>query len=293
MHKLKLKKNIQRKRDPSEGFPMRKFVYHSQIKTYDKKKVSKNLSFFKQLPTIISFIVILVTLFYVTTLNNSPQIIITNNSSGVKFIHSNAQYMYTIRSILNESILNKSKFTINSNNISRQFKSYYPEFSSVTVIIPIYGHRLQLVLKVSEPAINLQNSTGYYLLDDQGVAVIKYNSIKQMDSTKLVTVIDDSNSKVLLGKNFISSNSVLFIQNVIYQYSKKGIKIQNIILPNLPFEIDVQSRGEGSIEKYNLLDNSNFQVGTYFSTLKYIKSSNLAMPTQYIDLRVPGKAFYK
>ncbi len=293
MIKLKSNKTNVRKMDPIDNLSTHKFTYHSQIKAHNKKKNPKNLNFLKQLPAIVSFIVIVATLFYITTLNSNPQIIIRGNTNGIKFIHSKAQYQQTIKSILDKSILNKSKFTINSNSVARQFKSDYPEFSSVTVIIPIYGHKLNLVLKVSEPALNLENSTGYYMLNDQGVAVIKFNSLKQMNSTKLVTLIDRSNSRVSLGKSFISTNSVTFIKNVIYQYSKKGITIQDIVLPNLPFEIDVQSRGEGFIAKYNLLDSSNYQVGTYLATLKYLKTNNLPMPTQYIDLRVTGKAFYK
>jgi hypothetical protein len=292
MPKPKLRKNNRRKIDPSDNSG-RKFIYHSQIKAPDKKNISRNMSFLKQIPAIISLLAILATLFYITTLNSNPQIVIADNNSSVKFLHSSYQYQQTIKSILNKSIFNKSKFTINSNAIAKQFESDYPEFSSATVIIPISGHRLELVLKVSAPILNLQNSTGYYLLNSEGTAIIKFNTIKDMNSTKLVTLIDQSNSKVYLGKSFISSDSINFIQNIIYQYSKKGLMIQNMTLPNLPFEVDVQSRGESFTVKYNLLNSSSYQIGTYFSTEKYLKTNNLPMPSQYIDLRVPGKAFYK
>ena len=83
------------------------------------------------------------------------------------------------------------------------------------------------------------------------------------------------------------------IQKIIYQYSKKNMTITGMTLPVSPYELDVQSRGVSYIEKYNLLNDANYQIGTYFTTLQYIKTNNIPMPTQYVDLRVPGKAFFK
>jgi len=303
MIKSKSKNKNRRKVDLTDN-SSRKFIYHSQIKTHDKresertiktdkKTASRNMSLLKQLPTIISFLVILVTLFYISTLNNNPQIVIENASSKVKFLHTDYQYRNTIKTLLNGSILNKSKFTINSNSIARQLEADYPELDSATVIIPITGHSLKLVLKASSPELNLQNSTGYYLLNDQGVVILKFSTLTEMNATKLITLTDQSNSVVSPGKDFISSETSSFIQNIIYQYSKKGISIQGMTLPNSPFEVDVQGRGESYVVKYNLLNSSSYQIGTYFSTLQYLKANSSPTPSQYIDLRVPGKTFYK
>jgi len=298
----KSKNNTQRKVNTADT--NRKFIYHSQIKTRDQitnertpsnidKVRSQRSSLLKQSPTIISFLVILGTLFYITTLNDNPQIIVDNNTSSVDFLHTKQQYQQTIKTILSSSFLNKSKFTIDSNAIARQFEADYPELDSATVIIPITGHKLQLVIKASTPVLNLQNSTGYYLLSDEGVVIKKFSSLTDMNSTKLVTLTDQSNSPAYLGKGFISSETTAFIQNIIFQYSKKGIAIAGMSLPNSPYEIDVQSRGQNFIAKYNLLNSSNYQIGIYFSILNYLKTNNLPMPTQFIDLRVSGKAFYK
>ena len=297
-------KNNKRKVDLSSRSG-RKFVYHSQIKSHenragerlvsvpDKRKTSGKSSIFRQLPTIISFIVIIGTLFYISTLNSNPEIIIDNGSNTVNFLHTTAQYRQTIVSLLDSSFLNKSKFTIDTNALARKFKADYPELDSATIIIPVTGHRLELVLKASTPVLDLKNSTGYYLLSDQGVVIKKFSTLKDMNSTKLVVLTDDSNSSVFLAKNFISGQTVSFIQKIIYQYSKKNMTITGMTLPVSPYELDVQSRGVSYIEKYNLLNDANYQIGTYFTTLQYIKTNNIPMPTQYVDLRVPGKAFFK
>lgn len=303
MFKPKTKKNIRREVD-LDANSNRRFMYHSQIKTSERRtserlaelnqiKQHKRGSFLRQSPTIISFLVILAVLFYISTLNSNPEIDIINSPTKVKFLHSESQYRYTISNILSRSILNKSKFTVDSNSIAHQIETDYPELDSATVIIPITGHNLKIILKASTPVLNLENSTGYYLLNDKGVAILKFNSEKQMSLTALVTLVDQSNSPVYLGKSFISGDTVNFIQSIIYQYSKKGLSIQTMSLPNSPYELDVQSRGQGYIEKYNLLDSSNYQIGTYFTTLSYLKTNSQSTPTQYIDLRVPGKAFYK
>jgi hypothetical protein len=281
----------------------RKFVYHSQIKSAERQSSdrlleenrakTRNKSFLRQSPTIISFLVILIVIFYISTLNSNPEIDIVNSPSTVKYLHSPSQYKHTIAGILNSSILNRSKFTVDSNSIARQIESDYPELDSATVIIPITGHSLEVVLKASTPVINLENSTGYYLLNDNGIAILKFDSLEQMESTKLVTLNDQSNSPVHLGSSFISSNTVSFIKSIIYQYTKKGLSVQVMTLPDSPYELDVQSRGQTYIVKYNLLDDVNYQIGTYFTIINYIKANNQSTPSQYIDLRVPGKAFYK
>ena len=281
----------------------RKFIYHSQIKSSERQSADRlvevnqakdrNKSFLKQSPTIISFLVIIAVIFYISTLNSSPEIDIVNAPTNVKFLHSEDQYRQTIANILSSSILDKSKFTVDSNAIARQIEKDYPELDSATVIIPLTGHSLQVVLKASTPVLNLQNSTGYFLLNDNGIAILKFSSLKQMDLTKLVTLTDQSNSPVHLGASFISSSTVSFIQSIIYQYTKKDISIQAMTLPDSPYELDVQSRGQNYIAKYNLLDSVNYQIGTYFTILNYLKTNNLPAPAQFIDLRVAGKAFYK
>jgi len=295
-------KNTKRKVD-LDATQNRKFIYHSQIKSSERQSTdrlaevnqakARNRSFLKQAPTIISFLVIIAVIFYISTLNSSPEIDIVNAPTNVKFLHSEDQYRQTITNILGGSILDKSKFTVDSNAIARQIEKDYPELDSATVIIPLTGHSLQIVLKASTPVLNLQNTTGYFLLNDNGIAILKFNSVKQMDLTKLVTLTDQSNSPVHLGASFISSSTVSFIQSIIYQYTKKDISIQAMTLPDSPYELDVQSRGQNYIAKYNLLNSVNYQIGTYFTILNYLKTNNQPAPAQFIDLRVAGKAFYK
>ncbi|HUC95732.1 MAG TPA: hypothetical protein VMR76_02105 [Candidatus Saccharimonadia bacterium] len=287
-----------------DGQERKQYMYHSQRldKLRDTNRLNDNVdkgrfrlserSWFRNLPTILAFLAVLATIVYISTLNDRPQIIV-ENTSQINFLHSNDDYQSSVQKILDGSLLNKSKFTINTNSIETKLEMEYPELQKATVIIPLTGHKLQLVLVASKPVATLENKTGYYLLSDQGVIIMKFSSYSQMLKVHLPLIIDQSNSKVSLGTGFISSESISFIENIIFQYSKHSVDIEHFNLPVVPYEVDVQTRGENYITKYNLLADSNYQIGTYFSTIEYIEKNNQPTPTQYIDLRVPGKAFIK
>jgi hypothetical protein len=284
----------------------RKYLYHSQkiersnksndqrlADLTDERVKNRKLPWLRNLPTIIAFIAVILTVIYIATLNDTPKIYIENSSNNLQFLHTRAQYQQSIKILLDQSVLNKSKFTIDTNKLETEFESEYPELDSATIIIPISGHSLELMLKSSIPEINIQNSTGYFLLNDNGVATLKFSTQKQMIATGLPTLTDQSNSPIIPGKEFLSHESMSFIEDIIYQYSKKSISIQSISLPNIPYELDVQSRGDRYYVKYNLLNNSDYQIGSYLVVRNNILSNKIAGPNQYIDVRVNGKVYLK
>src|ERR1039458_3192941 len=120
----------------------RKYMYHSQridklrdTKRSDTPSVrddSRLRAWIRNLPTILAFMIIIATIVYISTLNDNPQIII-NNPSKINFLHPVSVYQNSIDSILGNSVLNSSKFTIDTNRIESEFETKFPEIDKVTL----------------------------------------------------------------------------------------------------------------------------------------------------------------
>ena len=137
----------------------------------------------------------------------------------------------------------------------------------------------------------LSNPQGQYVINQNGNAVLKLGG-EQLAQYTLPVVTDKTGFIVTLGKEALPQTSVKFIKTVVDQFAAKNMVIQSMTLSTTPYELDVQVRGEPYYIKFSLLADPLYSTGTYFSTIKQFSASNPA-PTQYIDVRIPGRAYYK
>jgi hypothetical protein len=180
---------------------------------------------------------------------------------------------------------------INTDKVADEIESKFPELNGVSLIIPLWGHTPTLEIRPSESILLLSNPHGQFVISQQGNAVLKLTS-NLSGQFSLPVVSDDTGFNVIIGKQALSTTSITFIKTIIDQFQAKGTAIQAMTLSTTPYELDVQVRGEPYYIKFNLLADPLYSAGTYFSTIKLFTASNPG-PTQYIDIRIPGRAYYK
>ena len=91
----------------------------------------------------------------------------------------------------------------------------------------------------------------------------------------------------------MSSTDISFIKTVIAQLAAKQVIVSGLTLPVASREIDANIAGVGYIVKFNLQDGKALQqAGTFLATKGRLDSQSIT-PSQYIDVRVPGRAYYK
>lgn len=302
--KLKSKKDDGRRhaRPTSER---RQFVsYHSSRQSYEssrpseRKSVSRSeavktraLSIPVSLTSAFIGLAIIGCLLYTTTLNGSSKFVITL-PSGVPALRQAEVYSQAADDILNQSILNKNKVSINIDKIKTKLLDRFPELESVQVVLPLMGHRPIIEAVVAKPAIRLISDGGVYLISGEGRALADTKDLTKGIVIDVPTVTDEASLDIKAGNNVLSSSDVTFITTLVNQLDSKKLEITSITLPPLASELHIKLKGENYYGKFSLVTNPRQSAGQYIAIQNYLKQKNI-VPKEYIDARVEEKVYYR
>ena len=265
-----------------------------QVPRHQSAKPNQNITQFwlQRSGLAVLLVVCFVSVIYALNLSSNARLIILK-SSGSSFLHSQSTYQTAADSILSKSIWSHNKITINTDDISRQLGNQFPELSSVNVVLPLLAHRPVIYLTPAQPSMIIVGSNGTFLLDTSGKALLAVVDIKAVANLKLPTLIDQSGLKLAVNQRALSSNDISFIQTVIAQLTAKNITVTGLRLPVASRELDVNIAGQPYFVKFNLQNgDALLQSGTFLATQTHLVSQSIT-PAQYIDVRVPGRAYYQ
>ena len=251
----------------------------------------------KRLPMLAALAAIAVCCVNVLSLSSDVKIVpinsATSSASTQLFLQNNAVYQQAAQKLFATSALNGNKLTVDTAHITDSLQTQFPELQNVSVTLPLIGHRPIIYLQPAAPLFFLTTQGGgVYILDKSGRALVGGNeAISQLGQLKLATLRDDSGVQVRLGQIALPSSDVAFIAQVIGQLQSKGLGITNLELPPAASELDVRMQGIGYTVKFNMQGDAREQAGAYLATKQYLDASHT--PGQYIDVRVPERAYYK
>lgn len=239
---------------------------------------------------LILLVAIVVSLINVLSLSPHAKVLPVS-STNKSLLRDEATYQVVADKYLADSIWNRNKITIDTGRISKQMTATFPELADVSVAVPLLAHRPVVYLEPAQPALVLSASNGSYVLDTNGRALV---SSGDLPSTKgLPQVADQSGLAVQLNHQVLPADDVRFIQTVSQQLAAKHIGIASMILPPTASELDVYIAKQPYFVKFSLRgDNPRQQVGTYLAALATLQRQHQT-PSQYIDVRVDGRAYYK
>lgn len=252
-------------------------------------------AFRHRIPLLISSIIIVVTIVSQLGLSADPKVVVVSSGAGDKlFLHSVTTYQQEAANLFAKSFGNRNKLTVNATGISEALKAQFPELSDVSVALPVLGNQPIVYIQPFEPSFILEASNGKFVLDSTGRALADANSLPQLTSSHLPSIIDESGLQPRLGSVVLPSNNVAFMRTVITQLSAKGFGIQRIVLPAAASEVDVYVSGQPYFVKFDMQDQNGAlqQVGTFVAVAQDLGSKGTT-PTQYVDVRIDGRAYYK
>ena len=94
-----------------------------------------------------------------------------------------------------------------------------------------------------------------------------------------------------MSKRLLPASHVAFMQKVDYQLTQKEFVIDRFILPkNSAYEVNVRLKGKPFAIRFNLAEDATVQSGAAVAVLEQLGE---ASPSTYLDVRVPGRAFYR
>lgn len=297
------KKAKNQSRRPTAKTPGRPYAYYSntRLRADDqgdrarvsslKARIPKARTWWRHTPSILALAAILISLGFVLGVNTNPRVVQLSQNQGV-FLQSNSTYQEAANQIINKSLLNHNKVTLNVSSVSRQMKDQFPELADVAVTVPLINRRPIIYLTASQPALILQSDNDSTLIDNRGIAILPAFQVKNQSQLKLPTVKDQSNISVDLGKPVLTTVSTKFITDVIKQFKAQNIKVEQLTLPAIPNELNLRLDGHKYFIKMDTTGNSREQVGAYLAVKNKLKALKTT-PSQYVDVRVSGRVFYK
>jgi len=203
-------------------------------------------------------------------------------------------YHDAAQQLFQQSISNHNKLTVDAGGISATLKTRYPELSDVSVALPVIGSQPIVYIQPSEPSFVLTANGGSYVLDSTGRALANARSVPAHKVASLPAITDQSGLQPRVGAGVLPSTSVAFIQTVLAQLKAQHVSVYQIVLPHAAFEADMYITGKPYYVKFNIQDYAGAlqQAGAYVAVAQHLSSKNIT-PSQYIDVRIDGRAYYK
>ncbi len=263
----------------------------SQEATQAKKaKYQEYLTRFAQLPYILGATSLIALGVYFSLLTSDPKIVVRGDQKSV--VRETAAYNAAAHD-LTDDITSQSKFTINRQKISAELLRVFPEVQTVSVSTPFFARAATINLELAKPQLLLNSGTDTFVLDTRGVAVINVSKNRPAFKTEgLPLVTDQSNTAISIGKPALTSVQVAYVTELVHQSNAKQLTIESMNMSAGGGELIVRYQGIAYFVKYNLNEDARKSFGTFVSTKEFVEQKKTP-PVEYIDVRIPERAYVK
>lgn len=223
-------------------------------------------------------------LVYSLIVTPKPKIILNSTA-----FHSRAEYQIEADKLFS-SFKNRNKVTFGQNSVTDGLKKKFPEITSVNVELPIFSQQPTLRLDISKASLRLKSGGSEYIVDSQGVIVSSLASLSYQ--SELPEVIDQSGFAARPGSRILSASSVNFIRTLNAECKRAGIPLTSMTLPPVAQELDLRAKDQKYYVKFFLGGDVLTQTGQYLAARHHFAAAH-DQPSEYLDVRVNGKIFFK
>jgi len=194
---------------------------------------------------------------------------------------------------IKKSLLNKSKITLKRDEIGSAIKDHYVGFSDVKVSSSLLGNDIRVDIESSRPAVLLSNGSSVYIVGQNGIALADASKKKPgFDNNTIPLVQDQSAISIEVGKQALSTEQVTFIEEVAFQLENGGMAISTMILLPGGGELQVRFGKVDYYGKFSMYEDARKSSGTFLAMKTEADKTN-SRPKEYIDVRIPERAYIK
>lgn len=241
-------------------------------------------------PALIMLIVLLMCL----SLSDNPKIVTLGATTGGQvFLRNPSTYQHAAQKLFGSSLLNANKLTVDTAHITQTLEQEFPELEVASISLPVLGRQPIVYVQPAMPELILQTNRGQaFVVDNHGRALINTTAALGVAQLHIPIVADKSGLQIQPGVVVLPSESASFIGQLAQQFRAKGATVSGYDLTSGGNELDAHVAGAPYIVKYNLRGDAREQAGVFFAT-KQLLDSQHKIPGQYVDVRVPGRVYYK
>ncbi len=261
-------------------------------------KRKPRINWAKRIPVFIALAIIVICCINILGLNSNAKIIPVTpknaKDTSQLFLQNTTIYQEAVSKLFAASVVNKNKLTVDTARITMELQNQFPELQNVSIALPLIGHRPIVYLQPASPVLFLTTQGGgLYILDKSGRAVVGgQEAVTQGNKLHIPTVRDNSSVQVKVGQVALPSGNVDFIAQVAGQLQAKGLVITGMALPAGASELDVNIQGFSYGGRFNMQGDAREQAGAFLAVRQYLTKQHIT-PGQYVDVRVPERAYYK
>lgn len=243
---------------------------------------------------VLSFAALAAAINLLTLSSQTSVSVIKQDGQAGSLMQDKSVYQQAASDLFADSVWNRNKITVNTGAVERQMEQQFPELNNVAITIPWLTHRPVVHIEPAAPGLVVKKSDQAWLLDDQGRVLVKANDESELPASDgLLRVNDQSGLQAATGEQVIPAQQIRFMETVVAQLAARQYTVSELILPAASSQLDVKLVNEPFQVKFNLQSNTaREQAGTFLATIAKLKKEN-AIPGQYIDVRVPGRAYYQ
>lgn len=229
-------------------------------------------------------ILILLGIIYSLLVSPNPKLVVNSEA-----YHSLSTYRQAVVKSL-QSPKNRTKLSFDDKTIIKSLKHQFPEIAEASIELPLFSQTPTVRLGIAEPSFFLNSGGVDFIIDSEGLAVAKSADLSRVRG--LPVVIDQTGYDTKVGHQILSANEVNFINSLIAQAKRAKVSVSSLTLPALAQELDLRTTDRGYYVKFYLGGDVLVQAGQFIAARHQFDQS-ASQPSQYLDVRVPGKIYYK
>lgn len=262
-----------------------------------KKPTYQRTSFWERhwvrnFPSIVALAAVTVSVLYCLSLTTNARVVVAGTSAQSVILRDKADYQKGAQQILNQSFLSYTKFTVDTGAFEKAFKEAFPEVDDVSLALPLVSRRPVVTISTAQPQMIVTAGGQAYVVDKRGSVIMLAKDLSSSVRDNLPVVNDQTGLEIAVGKTVLPAEQIAYITTVINQLKAQNVAIESVTLPASANQLDVKPQGVPYFIKFNLVTDAREGVGTFIATKKKLDQSKTT-PSQYIDVRVPGRAYYQ
>jgi hypothetical protein len=213
--------------------------------------------------------------------------VISGASSSLNTQPETATYEAAINDYFGLHPVERLRFAMNERSLSDYVATVTPEVSAVTQSGTENISDTHFTLTFRQPVAGWYINGQQYYVDESGVVFDK-----NYFATPTVQIVDESGVSPEQGTTVASARLLSFVGRVVALTKQGGREVREVVLPVATTrQLDIRLAGVEPRVKFSIDRGAGEQVEDMLRILNYLSARNVT-GTQYIDVRIAGRAVY-
>jgi len=212
---------------------------------------------------------------------------VTVRAAGDASLQLDPVYAQAIETYLTEQPVERLRFVINMNHLTKYLQSVAPEVASVENRGYVSFGTTQFAVTMRKPIAGWNVNGKQRYVDTTGTSFAR-----NYFTSPAVQIVDKSGIQVAAGQAVASNRFLGFVGQIVGLAQRQGFTVSQVIIPpSTTRQVELRLKGVGYPVKLSIDRPSGEQIEDMARAIDWMAKRK--QTPQYIDVRVSGKAYYR